>query len=84
MASARLIAENIVSYRKEKGKFSNRKQLKEVPRLGEKAFEQCAGFLRIKNGDNPLDESGVHPEAYKIVEQMAKDAGVRCKRNNWQ
>jgi uncharacterized protein len=70
------IAENIVSYRKEKGRFINRQQLKEVPRLGEKAYEQCAGFLRIKNGDNPLDESGVHPEAYKVVEQMAKDAGI--------
>ncbi len=73
------IAENIVSYRKEKGRFANRKQLKEVPRLGEKAFEQCAGFLRIKNGDDPLDESGVHPEAYKVVAQMAKDAGVDVK-----
>lgn len=73
------IAENIVSYRKEKGRFTNRKQLLKVPRLGEKAFEQCAGFLRIKNGDNPLDESGVHPESYKVVEQMAKDAGIAVK-----
>ena len=73
------IAENIVSYRKEKGRFVSRKQLKEVPRLGEKAFEQCAGFLRIKNGDDPLDESGVHPESYKVVAQMAKDAGVDVK-----
>jgi uncharacterized protein len=73
------LAENIVTYRKEKGRFNNRKQLKEVPRLGEKAFEQCAGFLRIKNGDNPLDESGVHPESYNIVEQIAKDAGVTLK-----
>ncbi len=73
------IAENIVNYRKEKGRFTNRQQLKEVARLGEKAFEQCAGFLRIKNGDNPLDESGVHPEAYGVVEQMAKDAGVEVK-----
>ena len=72
-------AENIVTYRKEKGRFSNRQQLKEVARLGEKAFEQCAGFLRIKNGENPLDESGVHPESYKIVAQMAKDAGVEIK-----
>ena len=70
------IAENIVKYRKEKGSFTNRKQLKEIPRLGDKAYEQCAGFLRIKNGDNPLDESGVHPEAYKVVAQMAKDSGV--------
>jgi protein Tex len=73
------MAENIVSYRKEKGRFSSRKQLKEVPRLGDKAFEQCAGFLRIKNGDDPLDESGVHPESYKVVAQIAKDAGVAVK-----
>ena len=73
------IAENIVTYRKEKGRFTNRQQLKEVARLGEKAYEQCAGFLRIKNGDNPLDESGVHPESYKVVEQMAKDAGIAVK-----
>ena len=73
------IAENIVKYRKEKGRFTNRQQLKEVPRLGEKAFEQSAGFLRIKNGDNPLDESGVHPESYGVVEKMAKDAGVGVK-----
>ncbi len=73
------IAENIVNYRKEKGGFTNRQQLKEVARLGEKAFEQCAGFLRIKNGDNPLDESGVHPEAYGVVEQMAKDTGVEVR-----
>ncbi len=70
------IAENIVNYRKEKGPFINRKQLMEVPRLGGKAFEQCAGFLRIKNGDNSLDASGVHPESYKVIEEMAKDAGI--------
>ena len=73
------IAENIVNYRKEKGSFTNRRQLMEVPRLGEKAFEQCAGFLRIKNGDNPLDESGVHPESYGVVEQIAKEAGIAVK-----
>ena len=73
------IAENIVNYRKEKGRFTDRKQLKEVSRLGEKAYEQCAGFLRIKNGNNPLDESGVHPESYKVVEQMASDAGITVK-----
>jgi len=73
------IAENIVSYRKERGRFTNRKQLLEVPRLGNKAFEQCAGFLRIKGGDNPLDESGVHPEAYKVVAQMAADNGIGLK-----
>jgi len=73
------LAENIVNYRKEKGRFTDRKQLKEVSRLGEKAYEQCAGFLRIKNGDNPLDESGVHPESYKVVEQMASDTGITVK-----
>ncbi|HZW71517.1 MAG TPA: Tex-like N-terminal domain-containing protein, partial [Hanamia sp.] len=73
------IAENIVNYRKERGRFTNRQQLKQVSRLGEKAYEQCAGFLRINNGENPLDESGVHPESYAIVEQIAKDAGVEIK-----
>lgn len=73
------IAENIVNYRKEKGRFTNRQQLKEVARLGEKAFEQCAGFLRINNGNNPLDETGVHPESYKVVEQMAKDTRVELR-----
>jgi uncharacterized protein len=73
------IAENIVNYRKEKGRFTNRKQLLEVARLGNKAYEQCAGFLRINNGDHPLDASGVHPEAYKVVEQMAKDCGIALK-----
>ncbi len=73
------IAENIISYRKEKGRFTNRKQLLEVARLGNKAYEQCAGFLRINGGDHPLDASGVHPEAYKTVEQMAKDCGVDLK-----
>ncbi|OMP77253.1 Tex family protein [[Flexibacter] sp. ATCC 35208] len=65
------LAENIVKYRKENGAFSNRSQLKKVTRLGEKAFEQCAGFLRIENGDNPLDNSAVHPERYKLIESMA-------------
>ncbi len=73
------LADNIVKYRNEAGKFSNRKQLLKVPRLGEKAFEQCAGFLRIKDGENPLDASSVHPEAYRLVEQMAKDLGVEVK-----
>lgn len=70
------IAENIITYRKEHGQFTNRKQLLEVPRLGNKAFEQCAGFLRIPNSSNPLDASGVHPEAYPIVEKMANDLNV--------
>lgn len=70
------LADNIIKYRNEIGKFSNREQLQKVPRLGGKAFEQCAGFLRIKEGDNPLDASAVHPEAYKVVEAMAKDMNV--------
>jgi protein Tex len=70
------LAANIVQYREQIGRFSNRKQLLQVPRLGDKAFEQCAGFLRIKDGENPLDQSAVHPEAYPVVEQMAKDQGV--------
>jgi len=73
------LADNIVKYRNEIGKFTNRNQLLKVPRLGAKAYEQCAGFLRIKNGHNPLDESAVHPEAYTIVQQMATDAGVDVK-----
>jgi uncharacterized protein len=66
------LAKNIVSYRDEKGVFPNRKSLKEVSRFGEKAFEQAAGFLRIPNGDNPLDASSVHPEAYPVVERILK------------
>lgn len=69
-------AENIVAFRTENGKFISRKQLTKVPRLGAKAFEQCAGFLRVKDGKNPLDNTAVHPESYHIVEQMAKD--LRC------
>ena len=67
------LAENIVQYRSENGPFDDRKQLKKVPRLGEKAFQQGAAFIRIKDGKNPLDNSAVHPEAYPIVEKMAKD-----------
>lgn len=63
-------AENIVEYRNEKGRFNNREQLLEVPRLGDKAFEQCAGFLRIVDGTNPLDASAVHPESYPLVESL--------------
>ena len=70
------LADNIVKYRNEIGKFSNRKQLLKVPRLGGKAFEQCAGFLRIKDGEDVLDASAVHPEAYTVVENMAKDLGI--------
>ena len=67
------IAENIVNYRNENGSFTSRISIKNVPRLGGKAFEQAAGFLRIKNGENPLDDSGVHPENYVLVHKMAKD-----------
>ena len=70
------LAENIVRYRSEVGKFSRRKELLKVPRLGDKAFEQCAGFLRVKESDHPLDKSAVHPEAYSLVEEMAKDLNV--------
>ena len=67
------IAENIVNYRNENGSFTSRVSIKKVPRLGGKAFEQAAGFLRIKNGENPLDDAAVHPERYALVAQMAKD-----------
>ena len=73
------LASNIISYRDEKGGFKSRRQLKEVPRLGDKAFEQCAGFLRIHGGDNPLDQSAVHPESYHIVEKMSKTLNVKVK-----
>lgn len=73
------VAENIVKYRSENGQFTDRKQLLKVPRLGNKAFEQCAGFLRIKEATHPLDASGVHPEAYPVVEQMAKDVNVSVR-----
>ncbi|MFN7045896.1 MAG: Tex family protein [Flavobacterium sp.] len=71
------MAENIVAYRSENGPFEDRKQLKKVPRLGEKAYQQAAAFIRIRDGKNPLDNSAVHPEAYPIVEKMAKDLGVK-------
>ena len=69
------LAKNIVEYRRENGAFTSRAQLKKVPRLGAAAFEQCAGFLRITDARNPLDNSAVHPERYALVEQMAKDQG---------
>jgi len=69
------ISENIVNFRNQHGPFANREQLKKVPRLGEKAFEQAAGFLRIVNGDNPLDASAVHPEAYPVVNAILDDTG---------
>ncbi|MDR2512188.1 MAG: RNA-binding transcriptional accessory protein [Puniceicoccales bacterium] len=70
------IAGNIVAWRNEHGAFKSREDLKKVPRLGPKAFEQCAGFLRLRDGGHPLDASAVHPERYPLVEQMACDAGV--------
>ncbi len=73
------LAQNIVNYRAENGAFSSRNQLLKVPRMGAKAFEQCAGFLRISNAKNPLDNTAVHPESYHIVEQMAKD--LNCTVN---
>ena len=73
------IAENIINHRNEIGKFTSREQLMKVPRLGGKAFEQCAGFLRIKEGTNPLDASSVHPEAYPIVKKIAADLNVDVK-----
>ncbi len=69
------VSENIVAFRNENGPFVNRKQLKKVPRLGDKAYEQAAGFLRVMNGDNPLDASAVHPEAYPVVEAIIANTG---------
>ena len=71
------MAENLVAYRSENGPFEDRKQLKKVSRLGDKAYQQAAAFVRIHNGKNPLDNSAVHPEAYPIVEKMAKDLGLK-------
>ncbi|HKM13147.1 MAG TPA: Tex family protein [Bacteroidales bacterium] len=71
-----VLAGNIIEYRDENGAFGSRKELLKVHRLGEKAFEQCAGFMRIPNAENPLDNSAVHPERYELVEQMASDLGV--------
>jgi len=73
------LAENIISYRNENGPFKTRQELKKVPRMGEKAFEQAAGFLRIRGAKNPLDQSAVHPESYHIVETMAKDLGCNVQ-----
>lgn len=72
----RSIAENIVHFRSDNGLFPNREELKKVPKLGGKAFEQCAGFLKIRNSNNVLDNSAIHPESYGIVEKMAQKAGV--------
>ncbi|WP_418661543.1 Tex family protein [Bacteroides ilei] len=75
-----VLAQNIVDYRTENGAFRSRKELLKVPRMGAKAFEQCAGFLRIPHAANPLDNSAVHPESYPIVEKMAKD--LKCSVND--
>lgn len=73
------LAESIVDYRSENGAFKSRESLKKVPKLGEKTFRQCAGFLRIRGAENPLDGSAVHPESYQIVDKMARDLGVEVK-----
>jgi protein Tex len=73
------MAENIIAYRTENGPFEDRNQLKKVPRLGDKAFQQAAAFIRIRDGKNPLDNSAVHPEAYPIVEKIAKDLGIKTQ-----
>ena len=73
------LAQNIIKFRTEKGPFRSRRELLKVPRLGAKAFEQAAGFMRIQNGTNPLDAGAVHPENYNLVEQMAKDCGGSLK-----
>ncbi len=70
------VAKNIITYRNENGAFKNRRQLLKVPKLGPKAFEQAAGFLRIRGGDNPLDNTAVHPESYRVVEAIAKDINL--------
>src|SRR5688500_5935036 len=73
------LARNIVEYRNQNGPFESRESLMKVPRLGEKVFEQAAGFLRIHQAPNPLDASAVHPEVYPIVEKMAQDMGCSVK-----
>ena len=74
------MAKNIVAYRDENGRFTTRKELGKVPRLGPKAFEQAAGFLRIQGGTNPLDSSAVHPEAYPVVERVAQATGLSTEQ----
>jgi protein Tex len=74
-----VLAKSIVEYRNQHGAFSTRDSLRKVPRLGDKAFEQCAGFLRIRDSKNPLDTSAVHPERYELVEKFAKDLGCTLK-----
>ena len=73
---SKAIAKNIVDYRETNGRFTNRKQLLKVAKLGPKAFEQCAGFMRITDGDNPLDATSVHPESYGAAEQLLEKLGL--------
>ena len=73
---SKTVAKNIVAYREENGRFDNRKQLLKVPKLGPKAYEQCAGFLRISDGSQPLDNTGVHPESYEAVRKLLSELGV--------
>jgi uncharacterized protein len=75
-----VIAANMVRYRDENGPFKTRREFLKVPRLGKKAFEQAAGFLRIRDGENPLDKSGIHPESYPVVQQMAEDLGCSVEQ----
>ncbi len=75
-----VLAANIIKYRRENGYFKSRTELMKVPRMGEKAFQQCAGFLRIPGADNPLDNTGVHPERYELMERMAKDMNTTLER----
>ncbi len=74
---SKVIAKNIITYREENGKFTNRKQLLKVAKLGPKAYEQCAGFMRISDGDNPLDKTSVHPESYEAAEKLLKKVGYK-------
>ena len=76
MVTSLSLAENVVAYIQENGALKSREELKKVKRMGAKAFEQSAGFLRIEGAGNPLDNSAVHPESYYIVEKMARDLGV--------
>lgn len=76
------IAQNIYDYREKNGEFKNREELKKVPKLGEKAFEQCAGFLRIVDGEEPLDNTGVHPESYKYAKEIIKETNIDLKNDD--
>ena len=78
------MAKNIVSYREENGAFRNRKELLKVAGLGPKAFQQCAGFLRIRGGSQPLDETSVHPESYQAVEELMKSMGLSLNRESFK